>query len=281
MSRIKSRNRYYYLVVAGIGIAASALTSGMYLLYTSVWNQILQILEATTWYYFLFAFIALAASFAIVKVFGETKSTGSGTHLVLERYHLSNGEVSVHDTIAKTFASIFTLSFGGSAGPEGPSLLIGGGVASNVSRRLGIRIHYVRRIFIAGAAAGLAAVFRTPLTAILFALEIPYRNDLDMETFIEAMVASIPAYLISVIILGSERIFGNAVQAQISLSEIFLSLLLGLICGAYAIFFTKMFSGAELVRGSVRKKAGNVGVMALGTVLLGLIGYFSIYSIGV
>jgi CIC family chloride channel protein len=281
MSRIISRNRYYYFVVAGIGIAASASTSGLYLLYTNIWNPVLDILRASTWYYFLFAFLALGASYAIVKVFGETKSTGSGTHLVLERYHLSNGEVSVRDTIVKTFASIFTLGFGGSAGPEGPSLLIGGGIASNVSRRLGVRIHYVRRIFIAGAAAGLAAVFRTPLTAILFALEIPYRNDLDMETFIEAIVASIPAYLISVIILGSERIFGNAVQAQISVNEIFLSLLLGLICGVYAIFFTRMFSGAERVRGSIRKKAGSAGVIVLGTVLLGLIGYFSIYSIGV
>jgi CIC family chloride channel protein len=269
------------LLVVGIGIAASASTCGLYLLYTSIWNPILGILRASPWYYFLFAFLALAGSFATVKVFGETKSTGSGTHLVLERYHLSNGEISVRDTIAKTFASIFTLGFGGSAGPEGPSLLIGGGIASNVSRRLGVRIQNMRRIFIAGAAAGLAAVFRTPLTAILFALEIPYRNDLDMETFIEAMVASIPAYLISVIILGSERIFGNAVQAQISLNEIFLSLLLGLICGVYAIFFTKMFSSAERVRGSIRRKSGNIGVIALGTVLLGLIGYFSIYSIGV
>jgi CIC family chloride channel protein len=281
MIRIAGRNRYYYLLVACIGIAASAATSGLYLVYTSISNQVLEIVKTSPWYYFLFAFVALAASYAIVRVFGETKSTGSGTHLVLERYHLSNGEISVRDTIAKTFASIFTLSFGGSAGPEGPSLLIGGGIASNVSRHVGVRIHDVRRIFIAGAAAGLAAVFRTPLTAILFALEIPYRNDLDMETFIEAMVSAIPAYLISVIILGSERIFGNTVQAQISLNEIFLSLLLGLICGLYAIFFTKMFNNAERVRGPIRKRAGNIGIIALGTVLLGLIGYFSIYSIGV
>ncbi len=264
MSRIISRNKYYYLLIAGIGIIASVLTSGMYLLYTSIWNPVLNILKASSWYYFLFAFLALVASFAIVKVFAETKSTGSGTHLVLERYHLSNGEISVRDTIAKTFAAIFTLGFGGSAGPEGPSLLIGGGVASNVSRRLGVRIYNVRRIFIAGAAAGLAAVFRTPLTGILFALEIPYRNDLDMETFIEAIVASIPAYMISILILGSERIFGNTVQAQISLNEILLSLVLGLICGGYAIFFTKAFSGGERLRGLIRKKTGSIGVIALG-----------------
>lgn len=281
MSRITSRNKYYYLLIALIGIVASVLTSGMYLLYTSIWNPVLNILKVTSWYYFLFAFLALAASFGIVKVFAETKSTGSGTHLVLERYHLSNGEISVRDTVAKTFAAIFTLGFGGSAGPEGPSLLIGGGVASNLSRRLGVRIHNVRRIFIAGAAAGLAAVFRTPLTGILFALEIPYRNDLDMETFIEAMIASIPAYLISVIILGSERIFGNAVEAQISLNEILLSLVLGLVCGGYAIFFTKAFSGGERLRVLLRKKTGSIGVIALGTVLLGVMGYFSIYSIGV
>ena len=281
MSRIISRSKYYYLLIAGIGVAASASTSGMYLLYTSIWNPILSILKIVSWYYFLFAFIALAASYAIVKVFADTKSTGSGTHLLLEKYHLSNGELSVNDTVAKTFASIFTLGFGGSAGPEGPSLLIGGGIASNVSRHLGVRVHNIKRIFIAGAAAGLTAVFRTPLTGILFALEIPYRNDLDMETFIEAMVASIPSYLIAVLILGSERIFGNPIQSQISLNEIVLSMVLGLICGAYAIFFTKIFSSADRLRSSVRKKAGSIGLIALGTVLLGVIGYFSIYSIGV
>jgi len=281
MSRITSRNKYYYLLIACIGIAASALTSGMYLLYTFIWNPVLNILKISTWYYFLFAFIALAASYAIVRVFAETKNTGSGTHLVLERYHLSNGEISVRDTIVKTFASIFTLGFGGSAGPEGPSLLIGGGIASNVSRRLGIHVQNVRSVFIAGASAGLCAVFRTPLTAILFALEIPYRNDLDMETFIEAIVASVPAYLISVFILGSERIFGNVLQAQVTLNEILLSLVLGLICGGYAIFFTKTFSLGDRLRNSVRKKAGPIGVIGLGTLLLGVIGYPSIYSIGV
>ncbi len=119
--------------------------------------------------YFLFAFLALAASHVTVKLFAETKTAGSGTHLVLERYHLSNGEVSVRDTVAKTFASIFTLGFGGSASPEDPSLLVGGGIASNIARRINTQIHNVRRTFITGAAAGLAAVFRTPLTRTLFA----------------------------------------------------------------------------------------------------------------
>ena len=271
----------YYLLVGFIGVLAAALTCGSYLLYSNMLAETFAVVKTAAWYYFLFAFLALSASYATVRVFAETKSTGSSTHLVLEKYHLSNGEISVRDASAKTVASIFTLGFGGSAGPEGPSLLVGGGVASYISRRLNIRIRHTRRIFISGAAAGLAAVFRTPLTGILFALEIPYRNDLDMEAFIEASVASIPAYLMSVFILGSERIFGQAEGGQAGLNEILLSVILGLICGGYAVFFTETFSMAGRVRNTLKNKMGNTGTIMLGVFLLGLVGFFSTYSIGV
>lgn len=188
MSKPENGGRYY-LLVGCVGVLAAILASGLYLLYSSIWDETLNIIKIFQWYYFLFAFLALGGSYVMIRLFAETKSTGSGTHVVLEKYHLSNGEMSARDTLAKTFASIFTLGFGGSAGPEGPSLLVGGGVASAISRRLNVRVHHLRRIFISGAAAGLAAVFRTPLTGILFALEIPYKNDLDMETFIEASIA--------------------------------------------------------------------------------------------
>jgi CIC family chloride channel protein len=282
MSNSETENRgRHYLLVGCIGVLAAVIVSGSYLLYSNVWDETLKILKTPGWYYFLFAFLALCGSYVMIRLIAETKSTGSGTHLVLERYHLSNGEISVRDTVAKTLASIFTLGFGGSAGPEGPSLLIGGGIASAVSRRLNVRVSDLKRVFISGAAAGLAAVFRTPLTGILFALEIPYRNDLDMETFFEACIASIPAYLISIILLGSERIFGPVGGGQIGLNEIFLSLVLGLVCGGYAILFTKAFSAGERFRNMLRKRIRNIGLIVVGTAFLGLTGILSIYSIGV
>lgn len=99
---------------------------------------------------------------------------------------------------------MLTIGLGGSAGPEGPSLLAGGGLASAISKRFNVQSDLRRRLLIAGADAGLAATFRTPLTVILFSLEIPYKNDLDRETFIEAVIASVPAYLLSVAVLGSQ-----------------------------------------------------------------------------
>ena len=178
---------------------------------------------------------------------------------------------------------MLTIGLGGSAGPEGPSLLAGGGVASAISRRLNIQSDLRRRLFIAGAAAGLAAVFRTPLTAILFALEIPYKNDLDRETFIEAVVASVPAYLLAVAVLGSESIFGKIPGVTINLYVIGLSMLLGLICGLYSIFFVKTFSffWTEKASFNLKKRFGSRGLIFVGAVVLSLCGILSIYTIGV
>jgi len=270
----------FYLLVSGVGVIAAVFATTLYVLYLRIWSVAFNLINDYA-LVFLLAFLALGMSYIVVRVFAQTKTTGSGTHLVLETYHLRNGDVDFRDGVVKPLAAMLTLGFGGSAGPEGPSLLVGGGIASRLSKHFHVRADLRRRIFIAGAAAGLAATFRTPLTGILFALEIPYKNDLDRETFIEASIASIPSYLISAIILGSERIFSFGEVKQITLYDIALSLVLGLVCSLYAVFFVKTFSFFEDFGIRLRKKIGNFGLILLGAIFLGVSGYLSIYSIGI
>ncbi len=268
----------YYLLVAGVGLLAASIAIGFYLLYQEIWMLTEQALAYSIIIIVPLSFLAIGLPFLLVKRFAKTKNTGSGTHTVLEAYHLSNGEVSIEDTIVKPIAGMLTIGLGGSAGPEGPSLLVGGGVASAISRRFKIKADLRRILFVAGAAAGLAATFRTPLTAILFALEIPYKNDLDRETFIEAVVASVPAYLLAVAVLGSEPFFGAVGDVTITLNEIGLSLALGLICGLYAVFFTKTFSWMEHLSLRLRKKIGNAGLVCIAAALLSFSGFdFSLH----
>ena len=271
----------YYLLVAAVGLVAASLAVAFYLLYSALWSFTQNAFNYSLILILPIAFVSIGVPYALVKWFANTKTTGSGTHTVLEAYHLTNGEVSLKDTIVKPAAAIITIGLGGSAGPEGPSLLAGGGVAAALSRRFKVQADLRRRLFIAGAAAGLAATFRTPLTAILFALEIPYKNDLDRETFIEAVIASVPAYLLSITVLGSEPIFGVVGSSSLTFNDIALSLLLGLICGLYAVFFTKTFSWTERLGFKLRKKIGNFGLIWLGAVVLTVSGVFSVYTLGV
>lgn len=271
----------YYLLVAAVGLLAASAAIGFYLLYQEVWKFTQRALAYSIIIIVPLSLLAFGVPYLLVKRFAKTKTTGSGTHTVLEAYHLTNGDISLEDTIVKPTAGMLTIGLGGSAGPEGPSLLVGGGVAAAISRRLKIQADLRRTLFIVGAAAGLAAVFRTPLTAILFALEIPYKNDLDRETFIEAVVASVPAYLLAVAILGSQPIFGVIPALTINLYVIGLCLLLGLICGLYAVFFTNMFSWTEQVSVKLKRKFGSLGMIGVGAMILSICAAFSIYTIGV
>lgn len=280
MSKISEGIRYY-LLVAGVGLLAASIAIIFHLIYQQVWALTQQALTYSIILIIPLSMLAIGIPYLLVKRFATTKTTGSGTHSVLEAYHLANGEISLKDAIVKPAAGILTFSLGGSAGPEGPSLLAGGGIASTISRRLNIKANLRRLIFVAGAAAGLAATFRTPLTGILFALEIPYKSDLDRETFIEAVVASVPAYLLAVAVLGSEPFFGAIVDIAISLNEIVLSILLGVICGLYAVFFTKSFSRTNLYAFKLRQKVGTAGLIGLAAALMSASAFFSLYTIGV
>jgi len=276
-----SEGLQYYLLVIGVGLLAAALGVAFYLLYSALWDFTQNTLNYSILLFFPLSFVSIGLPYVLVKLFAKTKTTGSGTHSVLEAYHLTNGEISLKDTMVKPAASILTIGLGGSAGPEGPSLLAGGGVASVLSRRFKVRADLRRRLFVAGAAAGLAATFRTPFTGILFALEIPYKNDLDRETLIEATISSVPAYLFSITFLGSEPFFGVVNISSIDLVEIILSLMLGLLCGLYAVFFTKTFSWTENLSFKLHKKVGSIGLIVLGASGLSLSGGLSLYTIGV
>jgi len=272
----------YYLLVAVVGLTAAFIAIAFYTLYLGVWNFTKGTIDYSTLSILPLSFLAIGVPYVLVKRFATTKTTGSGTHAVLEAYHLTNGEVSLRDTVVKPTAAMLTLGLGGSAGPEGPSLLAGGGVGSAFSKYFRIKPELRRKLFIAGAAAGLSATFRTPLAAILFALEIPYKNDIDRETFIEASIASIPAYLLSITLLGSEPFFGEIIYTlSPTLLEIGLSLLLGIICGVYAVFFTKTFLWTKNVAVKVKRKIGNTGLAISAAIILSVCGTLSFYSIGV
>lgn len=280
MSRFQEGVRYY-LLVAVVGLLAASISIAFYLVFLLVSSLTQSALTYSMILWIPLAFLAICVPYMLVRLLAKTKNTGSGTHTVLEAYHLTNGDIEPRDTAVKPIAAMLTIGLGGSAGPEGPSLLAGGGVASAISKYFRVQADLRRRLFIAAAAAGLAATFRTPLTAILFALEIPYKNDLDRETFIEAAIASVPAYLLSETVLGSEPFFGVVGAIPITSYEIALSLLLGLICGLYAVFFTKTFSWTESIGFRLRRRIGAAGIATVGAAVLIFSGFLSIYTIGV
>jgi CIC family chloride channel protein len=94
---------------------------------------------------------------------------------MIEAFHHKGGDIRPRVIWVKALASIATLGTGGAGGREGPTMQIGGALGALVARVLRVNARERRILLVAGVAAGISAVFRTPLGAALLAVEVLYR----------------------------------------------------------------------------------------------------------
>jgi hypothetical protein len=90
---------------------------------------------------------------------------------MIKAFHDQGGVIRKRVACVKAVASIFTLGAGGAGGREGPTMQIGGALGSLVALGLRVGRRERRILMVAGVAAGMSAVFRTPLSAALLATE--------------------------------------------------------------------------------------------------------------
>jgi CIC family chloride channel protein len=231
-----------YLIATAIGVIVGLLV----VFFEGALNFFLELFEKINsgnraLIFFVIPFGMLLAYFIVIKI-ATIKKTGSGTHTILDSFYTHSGFIHPRDSVSKALAALVTIGSGGSSGPEGPSMVIGNGVASIISRKLGIAPYKLRRYSLAGASAGISAIFRAPLTGVLFAMEIPYRRDIESEAYIEAIVSSVVSYLVIALITGTENLFHHHLEGGvfnlISLSMILFAFLLGVLSSVSALLFT-------------------------------------------
>jgi CIC family chloride channel protein len=138
------------------------------------------------------------------------ETRGGGGDATIHAFHHNGGVVRRRVIWIKALASILTLGTGGSGGREGPTMQIGASLGSTVGLGLRVSARERRVLMLAGVAAGMAAVFRTPLGAALLAAEVIYRDDFEAEALIPAILASVIAYSIVISIYGQSTLFARA-----------------------------------------------------------------------
>ena len=203
------------------------------------------------------------------------ETEGHGTDAVVDAFHRKRGIIRGHVPLVKTVASALTIGSGGSAGREGPIAQIGAGFGSALARWLKATDRERRLLMLAGAGAGLGAIFRAPLGGAFFVTEVLYRDvEFESSGLVPTFVASIVAYSIYCAV---NRKWG-AIFSVPSLNfnhpmELVLYLLLGMICAAAGIVYVKVFYG---VRDRLFRKLPlpNHIKPALGGVVVGAMGFF-------
>ena len=139
---------------------------------------------------------------------------------------------------------------GGPMGLEGPSLYAGAVFGSNLQRRLPRMFRNADRrvLLVAGAAAGVAAIFKAPATGAVFALEVPYQDDLARNMLLPAMVSSAAGYLVFVGINGTTPLFPIQGTVDLTMRDLLGAALLGLFAGLAARGFAWLLRRSQVAR---------------------------------
>jgi CIC family chloride channel protein len=136
------------------------------------------------------------------------EAEGHGTDAAVKAFHRTGGAIRGRVPPLKMLASAITIGSGGAAGREGPIALIAAGIGS-VYATLRHRSEAERRLLVLiGMAAGLAAIFRSPIGAALFAIEVLY-GDMEFESraLLYTMLASVVAYALNGLVVGWQPLF--------------------------------------------------------------------------
>ena len=207
------------------------------------------------------------------------EAEGHGTDAVIRAFHRFRGIINARIPIIKMLASAVTIGSGGSAGREGPIAQIGAGFGSLIATLFRLSDSERRMLLIAGMAGGIGSIFRSPLGGAMYAVEVLYRKDYEVEAIIPAFISSIIAYIIFVSLMGSkDPIFITPEVKIYSFLEIPLYLLLGILSAIVAIIYIKIF---YLIHNMFKKlKISNYLKPAIGGLITGIIGIFIPQALG-
>ncbi|MCT4674272.1 MAG: chloride channel protein [Prolixibacteraceae bacterium] len=168
------------------------------------------------------------------------KPVRHGIPNVLYSISQRDGKINKHNMYSSIITSALTVGFGGSVGLEGPTVATGAAIGSNLASSF--RLEYKKMVIMLGCACAgaMAAIFKAPITAIVFAVEV-IMIDLTALSLIPLILSSATAVLVSYFFLGMKAIYFVPVDHGMELMDIPWYIVLGVIMGLCTAYFNRIY----------------------------------------
>lgn len=206
------------------------------------------------------------------------EAEGHGTDAAIAAFHQGKA-IRARIPLVKLVASAITIGTGGSAGREGPAAQISAGFGSILANVLRLDVQDRRIALATGIGAGIGAIFRAPLGGAILAAEILYKDDLEVEAIIPALMASIIGYSVFGAWSGWQPIFATPPNlAFTSPPQLLYYVVLGVLCGLLGLLYARGFYGIAHI--FHRLKLPKWFKPGIGGLLVGLIGLVMPQALG-
>ena len=192
-----------------------------------------------------------------------------GVTRVLYAMSSRNSRIAGHNCWTSLVGGATTIGFGGSVGPEAPIVLTGAAIGSNVGRLARLNYRHTTLLLGCGAGAALAAIFKAPITGVIFVFEI-LMLDITASSIIPLLIATVTATTMAFMLRGFDPILAVTLRPEdaFELWQIPLFIVLGVICGLMAWYFTSMNS---FVGGLIKRQESQYVRWLIGGIVLGVL----------
>lgn len=247
VAAISRRSQQVLFFAAATGIITGAVVAGFEWITREVVFE--ELLQAPLWVRCVAPIIGLvAAALSIRYLAGGSNSTSDE---YISNFHDRHHRLPLRHFPARMLAAFFTLGSGGALGYEGPAIYAGAEAGTLIQSRLSrfFSREEAKVLLVAGAAAGVAAIFRAPATGVVFALEVPYRDDLARRQLLPASIAAAAGYLTFVALLGTDPLLPVEGSPGFGFAELAGSVALGLVAGVIARGFSIAVQAVKRIGG--------------------------------
>lgn len=210
--------------------------------------------------------------------YGSRAIRGHGIPEAMEQVLTNESRIPARVTFLKPLSAAISIGTGGPFGAEGPIIATGGALGSQLGQIVSMTAAERKTLLAAGAAAGMAATFGSPVSAVLLAIELllfEYRA----RSIIPVALASATAAGIRIAVAGAGAVFAMPNIAAATLSALAFYAVLGILMGVIAVLVTRLLYAIE--DGFERLPIHWMWWPAIGALAVGVVGYFAPATLGV
>jgi len=228
--------------------------------------------------YVIFIPIAGAILVGLMARYGSKGIRGHGIPEAMEQILLNESKIPPRLTFLKPISAAISIGTGGPFGAEGPIIATGGALGSLVGQLIKTTADERKILLAAGAAAGMAATFGSPISAVLLAVEL-LLFEFRPQSLIPVALASGCAAAVRFMFVGTAPIFSIPNLQAASGSALLFYLFLGLLVGLASVYVTR---AVYFIEDNFEKLPVHwMWWPAIGAIAVGVIGFFSPHTMGV
>ena len=242
LSRRLTEKQLMILLAVVVGLAAGAATyifEGVLYFFKYILTSWFRI-DTASFFYLIYPAIGIIIASLYVK-YVVRDDIGEGVTKVLYAMSKKGSRIKPHNCYSSIVASAATIGFGGSVGPEAPIVLTGSAIGSNIGALMRLNYKNITLLLSCGAAAALSAIFKAPITGVVFVLEI-LMLDITVGSIIPLLISAVTATTFMFFVSGFDPVFNVTIRHIFDLNHIPIYIILGVLCGLISYYFTRINS---------------------------------------